>query len=323
MTRYGFVASGGGYRSFFSEGVLVWMRKQGVPLVHIASTSSGNNIVIDYLLWDWENEELPPVLTRTVRLDVADIFHILGNFLGLRPQMLPTGTHLFSVDRASCRKSLLLDDPQRRELLARHLATLRWDIRATNLSRRQGHVFRVNEILESVDDSSLDRFMDAFIAGITTIPYFRAVTIDGDYYIEGGYLDNTPLRTLFEDDEVDEIIAIDFTDYDYHRALDKLYQSSAFSLPFNSIDTHLLVSDMQLTLPNTRVFAQAKLINGMLDAMGRPSAEIDGRRYYAKPLHVLRPKDLESMTISLKDSSAQKRYFELGQQAAAALFAGI
>jgi len=323
MTRYGFVASGGGYRSFFSEGVLVWMRKQGVPLVHIASTSSGNNIVIDYLLWDWENEELPPVLTRTVRLDVADIFHILGNFLGLRPQMLPTGTHLFSVDRASCRKSLLLDDPQRRELLARHLATLRWDIRATNLSRRQGHVFRVNEILESVDDSSLDRFMDAFIAGITTIPYFRAVTIDGDYYIEGGYLDNTPLRTLFEDDEVDEIIAIDFTDYDYHRELDKLYHSSAFSLPFNSIDTHLLVSDMQLTLPNTRVFAQAKLINGMLDAMGRPSAEIDGRRYYAKPLHVLRPKDLESMTISLKDSSAQKRYFELGQQAAAALFAGI
>jgi len=29
------------------------------------------------------------------------------------------------------------------------------------------------------------------------------------------------------------------------------------------------------------------------------------------------------MTISLKDSSAQKRYFELGQQAAAELFAGL
>ena len=61
----------------------------------------------------------------------------------------------------------------------------------------------------------------------------------------------------------------------------------------------------------------------MLEAMGRQSAEIDGRRYHAKPLHLLRPKDLESMTISLKDSSAQKRYFELGQQAAAALFTGI
>lgn len=323
MTRYGFVASGGGYRSFYSEGVLVWMRKQGVPLVHIASTSSGNNIVADYLLWDWDNEELPPVLTRTLRLGIGDIFHVLGNFLGLRPQLLPTGTHLFSVNKGSCRKSLLLDDPQRRELLAKHLDTLRWDIRATNLSRRQGHIFRINEILASVDDASLDRFMDAFLAGITTIPYFRAINIDGDYYIEGGYLDNSPLRTLFEDDEVDEIIAIDFTAYDYHRALDKLYQSSAFSLPFNSIDTHLLVSDMQLTLPNTRVFAQAKLINGMLEAMGRQSADIDGRRYHAKPLHLLRPKDLESMTVSLKDSSAQKRYFELGQQAAAELFAGI
>ncbi|WP_300318472.1 patatin-like phospholipase family protein [Accumulibacter sp.] len=320
MTRYGFVASGGGYRSFYTEGVLVWLKRNELPVVHIASTSSGNNIVIDYLLWDDHNEELPPVLTRTVRLSVTDVFHIFSNFLGLRPKLLPTGTHLFSVDKDSCRKSLLLDDPERRAILARHLEALRWDIRATNLSKRQGHFFKVNEILAKIDDASLDVFMDAFLAGITTIPYFKAITIDGDYYIEGGYLDNTPLRTLFEDDEVDEIIAVDFTDYDYHRELEKLYSSSTFSLPFTSIDTHLLVSDMQLSLPNARVFTQAKLINEMLAAMGKKSAEIDGKRYYAKPLHVLRPKDLESMTISLKDSSAQKRYFELGLQEAATLF---
>jgi predicted acylesterase/phospholipase RssA len=205
-------------------------------------------------------------------------------------------------------------------LLAQHLKTLRWDIRATNLSQRQGRFFNVNEILGGIDDASLDAFMNAFLAGITTIPYFKAITIDGDYYIEGGYLDNTPLRTLFEDDEVDEIIAVDFTDYDYHRELDKLYHAKSFTLPFNSIDTHLLVSDMQLTLPNTRIFAQATLINEMLKTMGKQSAEVGGKRYYAKPLHVLRPKDLESMTISLKDSSNQKRYFELGQQEAAAMF---
>jgi len=34
----------------------------------------------------------------------------------------------------------------------------------------------------------------------------------------------------------------------------------------------------------------------------------------------LRPKDLESMTISLKDSTAQKRYFELGLQEAGRMF---
>ena len=321
MARYGFVASGGGYRSFYSEGVLVWLKRNEVPIVHIASTSSGNNIVVDYLLWDWQHEELPPVLTRTVRLNVTDIFHIFANFLGLRPQLLPTGTHLFTVDKDSCRKSLLLDDERRRELLAEHLGTLRWNIRATNLNQRQGRFFNVNQILERIDDASLDVFMNAFLAGITTLPYFKAIIIDGDYYIEGGYLDNTPLRTLFEDDEVDEIIAVDFTDYDYQRELDRLYHSKSLILPFNSIDMHLLVSDMQLTLPNTRIFAQATLINEMLKAMGTTSAEIGGRRYYAKPLHVLRPKGLESMTISLKDSSAQKRYFELGQQAAAALFA--
>lgn len=321
MTRYGFVASGGGYRSFYTEGVLVWLKKHGFEVPHITSTSSGNNIVIDYLLWDWKNEELPPVLTRTMRLSVTDIFHVFSNFLGLRPQLLPTGTHLFTVDKDRCRKSLLLEDADRRALLVEHLKAVRWDIRATNLTRREGRFFNVNEILSTIDDASLDAFMDAFLAGITTIPYFKAITIAGEYHIEGGYLDNTPLRTLFEDDTVDEIIAVDFTDYDYHHALDKLYRSMTFTLPFNSIDIYLLVSDIQLTLPNARVFAQATLINEMLKAMNKTTAEIAGKRYYVKPLHVLRPKNLEAMTISLKDSTAQKRYFELGLREAEALFA--
>ena len=50
----------------------------------------------------------------------------------------------------------------------------------------------------------------------------------------------------------------------------------------------------------------------MLEEMGKVSMEVDGRTYYHKPIHVLRPKNLESMTISLKDATAQKRYFELG-----------
>ena len=69
------------------------------------------------------------------------------------------------------------------------------------------------------------------------------------------------------------------TFYDYQRELDRLYHSKSLILPFTSIDTHLLVSDMQLTLPNTRIFAQATLINEMLKAMGTTSAEIGGRRY--------------------------------------------
>lgn len=319
MTRYGFVASGGGYRSFYTAGALVWMARQGLPVVHIASTSSGNNISLDYLLWDREKEELPPVLTRTMRLSVTDIFHVFANFLGLRPTLLPSGSHLFTVDRDSCRKSLLLDDPQRRAVLAKALAGVRWQILATNLSRRRKHLFDVNRILATIDDASLARFMDAFLAGITTIPYFKAIVIDGEYFVEGGYLDNTPLSSLFQDPAVDEIIACDFTDYDYHQELDKLYRSSLLTLPFNSIDTHLLVSDMQLTLPNHRIFAEAERINAMLAAVGKTSLVVGDRTWYAKPIHVLRPKNLESMTISLKDATAQKRYFELGQAEAAAL----
>ena len=137
MTRYGVVASGGGYRSFYTAGALVWLRKQGVPISHVTSTSSGNNIVLDWLIWDWDREELPPVLTRTMRLSVSDIFQVFSNFIGLRPQLIPTGSHLFTVDKDSCRKSLTLDEPARRETLRRNLAAVHWDIFTTNLSKRE------------------------------------------------------------------------------------------------------------------------------------------------------------------------------------------
>ncbi|MBK8175296.1 MAG: patatin-like phospholipase family protein [Rhodospirillales bacterium] len=321
MTKYGFVASGGGYRSFYTAGALVWLRRRGVPITHITSTSSGNNIALDYLLWDHDGEELPPVLGRTMRLGVTDIFQIFSNFLGLRPSLMPRGSHLFTVDKDRCRKSLQLDDPRRRAILAAALSEVKWDILATNLRTGDARYFKVNDILATMTDDRLGTFMDAFLAGITTIPYFKAVSIDGDLHIEGGYLDNTPLATLFQDADVDEIIACDFTDYDFHAELEKLYKSSVFSLPLNSIDTLLLVSDLQLTLPNKRIFAQAALINRMLEVMGKDRIEIDGRTWWRKPIHVLRPQNLEAMTISLKDASAQKRYFERGQIDARTLFA--
>lgn len=321
MTRYGFVASGGGYRSFYTAGALVALKRRGLPVVHIASTSSGNNIALDYLLWDAANEELPPVLTRTMRLSVTDIFHVFSNFLGLRPSLLPTGSHLFTVDKDNCRKALQLDQPRRREILGEALRNVRWDISATNLTKRAKQTFFVNDILRTIDDASISRFMDAFLAGITTIPYFKAIVIDGDYFIEGGYLDNTPLAGIFQNPDVDEVIAVDFTDYDYHGELDKMYRSTIFTLPVTSIDTHLLVSDLQLTLPNKRIFAQAELVNRMLEAMGKRSIDIDGRTWWRKPVHVLRPHNLESMTISLKDATAQKRYFELGLEQGEALLA--
>jgi len=322
MKKYGFVASGGGYRSFYTEGALVWLRQNGVPVSHITSTSSGNNIALDYLLWDQEKEELPPVLTRTIRLSVEDIFHVFKNFLGLRPSLIPNGSHLFTVDKDSCCQSLTLDQPARQEVLSRNLITVSWDIFTTNLTQRTGKSFRINDILSKIDPGTLDRFMDVFLAGITTIPYFKAVEIDDDFYLEGGYLDNTPMRTLFEDPAVDEIIAVDFTDYDYHKALKKLYATQVFTLPLNSIDMYLLVSDIQLSLPNTKIFAEADRINRMLEAVGKIAIEIDGKTYYHKPVHVLSPKNLESMTISLKDSTIQKKYFERGKQDMAKLSAG-
>ena len=98
----------------------------------------------------------------------------------------------------------------------------------------------MNEILKSIDDAS-GHVHGRLSRRHNTIPYFKAVMIDGDYYIEGGYW-TTRLWPASSDPEVDEIIACDFTDY-YHAELDKIYRSSA-AAAFNSIDTHLLVSDI-------------------------------------------------------------------------------
>jgi predicted acylesterase/phospholipase RssA len=323
MTKYGLVASGGGYRSFYTAGALVWLKRHDVPLVHITSTSSGNNIVLDYLLWDWEREALPPVLTQTQRLSFRDIFDVLTNFAGLQPALMPNGSHMFTVSKSRCRKSLQLDDARRRDLLAAHLAEVRWDIMTTNLTERRSETFRVNDILASVDAAALDRFMDVFIAGITTIPYFKASKVDGRYYLEGGYIDNTPLRALFEDPDVDEIVAVDFTDYDYHTSLEKAYNKLSLVMLANSIEMNLLVSDIQWSLPNTSVLCQAVFINQLLKALDRPSVDVAGKTFYRKPLHILRPKNLESMTVSLKDVTAQKDYFKLGQKETEQLFAAM
>jgi NTE family protein len=323
MTAYGLVASGGGYRSFYTSGVLVWLKRQDIPIVHITSTSSGNNIVLDYLLWDWDQEALPPVLTKTQRLNFRDIFDVFSNFAGLQPALMPNGSHMFTVSKSRTRKSLLLDDAKRRSLLAGHLDEVRWDIMTTNLTEKKSELFSVNEILAQVDDASLDRFMDVFIAGITTIPYFKARKVDGQYYLEGGYTDNTPLRTLFEDPEVDEIIAIDFTDYDYHTALDKAYSKLSLVMLANSVEMNLLVSDIQWNLPNTAVLSQATFINQLLETLDKPSIEVAGKSYFRKPLHILKPKNLESMTVSLKDVTAQKVYFKLGQEETEQLFTSM
>ncbi|MCB0195266.1 MAG: patatin-like phospholipase family protein [Anaerolineae bacterium] len=323
MTNYGFVASGGGFRSFYTGGVLVWLQKQGVPIVHLTSASSGNNIVLDYLLWDWDKEDLPPVLSQTHRLSFQDTFDVFSNFLGLQPPLIPNGSHLFTVNKARCRRSLLLDDSYRRELLAAHLKSVQWDIITSNLTERRSNLHRINTVIPTVDNDTIDRFMDVFIAGITTIPYFKAVTIDDEYHLEGGYTDNTPLRSLFENPDVDEIIAVDFTDYDYHQELDRIYKKNALVFALNSIEMNLLVNNIQWGLPNKAILAQATRINKILEKIDQPSIEIEGKTYYHKPLHILNAKNLESMTVSLENMTIQKEYFQLGQQDIESMFGAI
>ncbi|MGD2176734.1 MAG: hypothetical protein PVG71_02820, partial [Anaerolineae bacterium] len=106
-------------------------------------------------------------------------------------------------------------------------------------------------------------------------------------------------------------------------ALENAYRKASLVFLATSIDMNLLVSDIQWSLPNTSVLSQATFINQLLAALDRPSIEIAGKTYYHKPLHILRPNNLESMTVSLKDARAQKEYFKIGQTEAKQAFASL
>ena len=81
---------------------------------------------------------------------------------------------------------------------------------------------------------------------------------------------------------------MDFTDYDYHRELDKAVRQLV-SCPLNSIDAFAGSGDMQLALLNTRIFA-GNLINGMLAAMAaRPAGRSPADASAPNPC-ILRPR---------------------------------
>jgi hypothetical protein len=83
---------------------------------------------------------------------------------------------------------------------------------------------------------------------------------------------------------------------------------------------NLLVNDIQWCLPNISILSQARFINELLMTLGKTTLEVGEKTYYYKPLHVLMPANLESMTISLKEMRAQKEYFKLGQEQVQSLF---
>jgi hypothetical protein len=80
-----------------------------------------------------------------------------------------------------------------------------------------------------------------------------------------------------------------------------------------------LVNDLQWGLSNINVLTQAVFLNQLLEAIGQKSLTIGTRTIYHKPLHILKPKNLKSMTISLQDVRIQKEYFDRGQKDVARL----
>ena len=96
--------------------------------------------------------------------------------LVLRPSRLPAGTYPFAVDKDNCGKSLALEEPQRQAMSNAHWAAVEWDI-----MKHEESSFKANDVSSRIDESTLSYFMDAFLEGITTIPYFNVISIAQEY----------------------------------------------------------------------------------------------------------------------------------------------
>ena len=206
-----------------------------------------------------------------MRLSVTDIFHVFSNFLGLRPSLLPTGSHLFTVDKDNCRKSLLLDDPHRRAVLADSAAQ-----RALGHSRHQPDEAAKHAISTSTTScETIDDAASIALHGRLSRRHHHDPLLQGDHHrrrlLHRGRLpgqhaarQHLPGSGGRRDHRLSTSPTTTITPNST-----RFTARASSRLPFTSIDTHLLVSDLQLTLPNKRIFAQAELINRMLEAMGK------------------------------------------------------
>lgn len=161
--RVGLALSGGAARSIAHIGILKALRQGGVPVDVVAGTSGGAVIGLLYAAGLSVDEMERVALTLRWR-DLAGISLSRMGLISIKPLQ---------------RLLQSLVGPVRLESLPVALAVV-----ATNLVRRERHVFRTGDAIQAVLASS-------------AMPHvYRPLDIDGDLYSDGGIVEYLPMSAL-------------------------------------------------------------------------------------------------------------------------------
>jgi predicted acylesterase/phospholipase RssA len=305
----GIVSTGGGNRNWYSAGIFYCMLRDGYNVRHITATSGGVGAAYNFL--------------GIKNLDAyeAQCLHKIGThgnvhrYAAFVKDWFNNGTYFWRLDPAKVEAVYRTPERYRQFLstLKKNLAQTRLSISLSTVNKQPPFLARTVIDLEAALAQGKDP-MELMLAASTVIPETKAIR-DGDrYLLDGGYMNNAPLSPLFADDSVEQILVLDYSNHDYFRDFEDLYSRGPLTYMQNLMDMRLLEKKVGFDMGSGSDIGPAVLINSLLQAIGKKSITLGGRRLVHKPIYVLRPKDLDMDIASPGTEARGLHYYQLGKQ---------
>jgi predicted patatin/cPLA2 family phospholipase len=306
----GVVSTGGGNRNWYSAGIFYRMLRDGYNVKHISATSGGVGAAYNFLgiknLDKYEAQCLHKISTHgNVHRYAAFVKDWFNN-----------GTYFWRLDPAKV--EAVYRTPERyRQFLAvikENLAQTRLSISLSMVNKEPPFLERAVIDLEAALAQGKDP-MELMLAASTIIPETRAIRDGDSYLLDGGYTNNAPLSPLFADDNVEQILVLDYSNHNYFHDFENLYGRGPLTYMQNLMDMRLLEKKVAFDMGSGSDIGPAVLINSLLQAIGKKSITLGGRRLVHKPIYVLRPSGLDMDIAGLGTEARGLHYYQLGKQA--------
>lgn len=317
--KLGVVSSGGGLRTYYNAGLFYMLKKYGYDVVHITGASGGITAGAFPYLASETCEDIEEEIK--VLANKQHIFNIKESFM--TPSLFSTsGGYLAELDKNFFRREM--ERLSKIKKFLDNLQKVRLDISVTNISYKvENEIYHFNPIL--LEENDLEKALDIIQATTSIIPITKAGQVNGHYCIDGGYSRNSPMKLLFNNDEVEAIILIDFTNYrKYQEVIDRAYYSTIFNLNYVQNFMDMLSLSMQVSFDacNRTQIDSALFFNNLIKDSGKKTLKIKDRTYYYKEIFTLKPENLEMSPIVPSAFKLAWEYYELGKEEAEKLLKG-
>lgn len=308
--RLGVVSSGGGLRTYYNAGLFYMLKKYGYNVVHITGASGGITAGAFPFLASENEEEIEKEIK--ILAEKQHVFNLKETLM--TPSLFSGGGgYLAELDKNFFRREM--EKLSKTDLFLENLKKTRVDISITNISYKvQNELYHFNPIL--LEEKNIEKALDIVQATTCIIPITKAAKINGHYCIDGGYSRNSPMKTLFNNEEVDAIILIDFTSYrKYQEVIDKAYEFNFFNLNYlqNFMDMLSMSTQVSFDACNRTQIESALFFNNVIKDSGKKTLKIKDKTFVYKEIFELKPESLEMSPMHLSASNLALDYYEMGK----------